>query len=380
MDCHSPHLKASTLILFIAFTAIGITQLSIQHDPEWSELLREDQSDFILTESNSSFSCEYVATRITNIEIASITTNNTPISLVIMNETNTKLSMDNVTRLRGLSVKMNPQPPEVITITVSRKNQTASVRLEILILQLAPPPAAMPRMIPIIPSIVIIGAFVLGYNLIRFRNDCWNPFLKQKDSPSKLDQIVPLALIVVPLVGGAMVSPFLSDITGNQYQLIERETVLDQRSITDTLTEADPMKNYSLYSIADSYNSSIQRLRIHSFEVDDSPIFMRGEFEDESIDFVIESTVDSPIFWFEPDFEIEPSILYFERIESDVQYSFVIDIIGTEMVPETDPTVPSILAMCGLFMLTLAIYRAWRIEDTLKNHIGTEDGLESNPR
>jgi len=322
-----------SLLLFVSFTAIGVFQLSLQHYPKWSEILREDQSDFILTETNSTFSREYSAMRITKIEIASITTNNTPISLTVANLTNTKLSMDNVTRLRGLSIDEEPRTPEVINITVSRKNQTASVRLEILILSLVYAPDTRPIMLPIIPIVAVSGAFLLGYRLIRFPQDCWNPVLMQKDVPSKIDQIVPLALILL-----ALVSPFLSDVTRNRYQTTEREVVIDQRRITNTLTTADPIKNYSFYSIADSYNVSVWSIRIHSLEFDDAPVFMRGEFDDETIEFVLEFATNSSSLWLEPDFECEPSNLYFERIESDVQYSFVIDIIGAEMVPKNDPT------------------------------------------
>jgi len=362
MNCRNPHLKASVLLLFIAFMTIGIFQLSLQYDPEWSIFQREHQSDFILSESNPTFSREYDAMRITNIEIASITTNSTPISLIISNETHTKLSVENITRLRGLSMDVKPIPPETINVTVSWKNQTASVRLEILIHELVPPPTARPIVLPTIPIVAICGAVVLGYNLIRFRQDCWNPVLMQKEAPSVQDQIVPLSLIVLALVSGAMASPFVRDITTNRYQMIERETVLDQRMVTGALTEANPMKDYSFYSIADSYNTSIRRLRIHSFEFDDAPIFIQGEFEDESIYFVLESATNSSSVWLEPDFEYQPSNLRLERIDRDVQYSFVIDIIGIEMNPKNNPTVPSILAVCGLFVLGVTIYRAWQIQ------------------
>ncbi|MBS3796104.1 MAG: hypothetical protein KGY80_14455 [Candidatus Thorarchaeota archaeon] len=367
MKCRNAHVAAVTLILFVALLGISVAQLSTHQDPAWFEHLREDQSDFILSESKPTFTSEYSAMRITQIEITSITTNDTPVALMVTNETSIIVSLDNITGLGHLDINIIPVPPETINVTVSRKSKTASVRLEILIHELIPNPIApRVRLHPMIPIASIVAVFGIGYYLIEVRKDCWDPVLEKEESVDNLNRIAPLGLVILTLVSSILVSPALSGIMSNRYATEEVESVVDRITVSGELNESSPQTIYQFHDVADSYEATILDIRLHSLEFGSEQIKLEGEFDTQSNELVIDVAESSPELWIEPRFQYDPSVLYLRRIDSDVEFSFVMDIIGKEEVFKNDPTVPIILAISGLIILGCTIYRAWVIDRTLK--------------
>ncbi|MFO7837678.1 MAG: hypothetical protein R6V83_13630 [Candidatus Thorarchaeota archaeon] len=375
MKCQTPRVVVSALLLFIAILGTGIAMLYVPRDHSWDESVIEDEPSFILSDHSSNYTYERAGLHISQIEIASVTTNDTAIVISVANLTNTKLMLHNVTRMRHLPIEVNPGAQETIIIIFSRMNQTASVRVEILIHVLVPPPLnpGFPIFL-FLPIIAVPTLFWVGYHLIKIRWDCWNPFLKKKGAISNLDRFGPLAVIILIIVSSALISPLLSGILGNRYQTETREVELDQLKIADTLNESNTVVSYDFNEIADSYNVSISAIRVHSFQFGEVPFQMELRIDDESNQFMIDELSSSPELWFEPNFSFEPCILHLKRVDSDLQITFVIEIITIEEVPKNDPTFPMILAICGAFILVVVTYRAWQIESILKEKAPIADG------
>jgi len=373
MKCEEYRITALALILFLAVAGIGFSQALLPRGGTWNEFTFEDEPSFILSEDDPSYSFEAYFVNVTQVEIASITTNDTYITILVENSTHTKFLLHNVTRLRNLPVIIAPESRERITITFSMINQTASVRARIVTHQLIPPPVPVGFLIALaLPTILISAAFWIGYYLVKAHFDCWNPILESKTTFSFLDRVGALAIIILMILGASLISPLVSGIVRNDYSLKEEEVQLDQLAVQGTLNESNAVLSYNFTEIANSYDTSIERIIVHSFQFSEASLRIKADIGEESSGFRVNEPYSSTEWWLEPDFQEQPCMLYLHRIDEDVQVSFIIDITTIDEVPKNNPTVPTILAICGVLVFFLGLYRSWQIERILNETVTPE--------
>lgn len=361
------------VVLFLAALGIGFSQALLPQGGTRHEFVFEDEPSFILTEDDPSYSYQMYPVNVTQVEIASITTNDTYITVSVKNSTDTKLVLHNITRLRNLPVIIAPENREQITITFSRIDETASVRVKILMHRLIPPPVPVVFSVALVlPVILICAGFWVGYYLVRAHFDCWKPGLESSTSLSYSDRVGPLAVIVFMILSAALISPLLSGIVRNDYSLKEEEVQLDQLAVQGTLNESNAVLSYNFTEIANSYDTSIERIIVHSFQFSEASLRIKADIGEEPSGFRVNESYSSTVWWLRPDFQEQPCMLYLHRIDEDVEVSFEIQIMTIDEVLKNDPTVPAILAACGVLVFVLGLYRSWQIEKALKEAPETE--------
>lgn len=314
----------------------------------------ETYSD-ILTDSNPTLQIEFDDYE-SQVKIDYLETNSTPIDIFGYSESNQSIiQIHDVTQLVNESLVIDTQVREKWFLNITKQSVSVEVSLTIRTRRLL----AIDIMVgyPLSPFLLFVITLIYAIReLYKLDRDCGTQIGRKLWDKNR----GPLLIILLMIIGGGMLTPFIAGYINGDFELVEHDETTE-RSFSFSLNE-------SVDSIRlDLIEGNTYRFEIQSFTPQNSSlgfILHRSE-KVQQLGWV---NLTEPILWGIEIHHADNSILALElvRIDNEVNIEVALEIQRIWLAPEVDIMIPVVLMVTGCILGVYAFVITRRIHYALR--------------
>jgi hypothetical protein len=309
----------------------------------------------VLTDTNPTLQIEFKDYE-SRVAISNLETNNTPITIFGYSENNQSIiQMRNVTELVHESLIINTLLREAWFLNITKQSESVEVSLTISIRYMAVIDFLVA--LPIPPFIFFVIIFLYAFRgLYKLDRDCGIQIGRKLWDKRE----GPLLIIILIVVGGGLVAPFMIGIIAGDFEIVEHEETTDQ-------------------SLSFSINESVDSIQIDLTEGDIYTITIQSYTpQNASLNFIMHRAesiqqlglvnLSESIYWVLDIKHTDDSMLALEivRVDTDVDLGISLEIHRRWLAPKVGIVIPEILAAISCFILVYALVITKRIHNLVK--------------
>lgn len=274
------------------------------------------------------------------IEIAHLSTNNTPVSLSVLDGTWTLLNATNVTSISGFSLIVTRAGSGPFWLEIGRLQSDVNVSITLRGWGVIPPPTIDFTVIALLPPVVFWFALLYSFyklaSIVRW-GTCRGP----------------AAIILLLFLGAAFVIPLVRGTRSHHFDpTYDLQASHEHYSLS--LNESQPSVSSDLVELSPEGTSWVV-FRAHNFSASAYPFLTRVTDESEQ-EIAFENVSQQGSWWLSfAESANRSTLLTFERISTDLEIQFTIEASYRILVEGADPFIPTVLALLGASFSILAI-------------------------
>ncbi len=284
--------------------------------------------------------------------ISSLLTNQSPVHIVVWYQDQVIFNVTDVQEITDFDIEFPVSSPYAYRLEVVRQDADASVDLTTFNWAIA---AAYVRN-PILQSLTTtVGTIITLYALYLL-------FKSYRGITSDKARVVRFpAIVLLLLIGTLLCQPLAKGVLAGDFDPVSTVMPLPDETYGFTLNETYPSSSLDLSALYPQGESSVS-IKVYSLTSSEYP-FQVSISSSTIYSFILEEESDETGWWITiPIADNSSSVVSLERIATDVDGQFSVEVQYRTLASKEDITVPALYGVFGLFAIILGLFLAYRLD------------------